>query len=315
MIWLTLLGLLGVGMAFGDLGGSSGSGGQAQDGDDTDDLLEGGAGRDLLLGGEGDDTLLGHDAEDLLVGGNGNDLLEGGRDDDLLIGGAGNDTLHGGPGDDLLLDGAGDDLLQGAAGEDTLISFSGQDTLDGGAGDDLLIAVEMPEGATPATFGLGDMMASLEAELQSGMDQIFGAGAGAHAGTVLSEAFSAGPGVAGQTGDVLLGGAGNDLLVGDSADTMTGGAGQDNFIIAAERADHAYDHPDYVPVTITDYQAGEVVYLAYGQGPVPVLSQHQVGADVELRLDSHLVALVQGQQANAIAARAVTYSQAANMVV
>ncbi len=53
---------------------------------DGNDTLDGGAGDDSLLGGRGDDALAGGDGNDLLAGDAGNDLLDGGAGDDVLVG-------------------------------------------------------------------------------------------------------------------------------------------------------------------------------------------------------------------------------------
>lgn len=71
--------------------------------DDSDDLLNGGAGRDWLDGLSGDDQ------------------LSGGADDDWLYGGAGNDNLIGGGGMDTLVGGAGDDVQNGGGHADTFV--------------------------------------------------------------------------------------------------------------------------------------------------------------------------------------------------
>lgn len=60
-------------------------------GTEADDVLSGGALRDLILGRDGDDTLDG-------LGGD--DQIEGGAGDDVITGGSGNDVLSGGLGED-----------------------------------------------------------------------------------------------------------------------------------------------------------------------------------------------------------------------
>jgi hypothetical protein len=67
------------------------------------DIVDGGAGRDVLLGGEGDDVLSGWGGNDLLLGGAGRDRLDGGAGDDILLGGLDRDTLTGGAGRDLFV--------------------------------------------------------------------------------------------------------------------------------------------------------------------------------------------------------------------
>jgi len=57
---------------------------------------------------------------DIIQGDNGNNVIDGGAGDDFLFGGGGNDTLIGGFGDDILRGGAGDDRLIAMYGQDTL---------------------------------------------------------------------------------------------------------------------------------------------------------------------------------------------------
>jgi Ca2+-binding RTX toxin-like protein len=92
-------------------------------GEDGDDWLTGGSGRDLVDGGRDDDQLQGNAGADTVVGGDGRDTLFGGRDDDLLLGGNGDDRLSGD---------RGSDVLTGGAGRDRFV-FSGVDVGNGGA--------------------------------------------------------------------------------------------------------------------------------------------------------------------------------------
>ncbi|MCP5030908.1 MAG: calcium-binding protein, partial [Actinomycetia bacterium] len=107
-------------------------------GNEADNSLAGGAGRDRLFGAGGDDTLQGGNGRDLLFGGPGDDLLDGGRGQDILFGGRGDDSLAGGSGNDRLFGGPGDDLLDGGRGDDLLFGGRGNDRLRGGRGDDYL---------------------------------------------------------------------------------------------------------------------------------------------------------------------------------
>src|SRR5690606_31848077 len=81
-------------------------------------------------GGSGNDVMDGGAGDDVLSGGSGNDALEGGAGDDILAGGSGNDILHGGLGDDVLTGGEGDDIFV-FGGEDRIADFSiGSDRID-----------------------------------------------------------------------------------------------------------------------------------------------------------------------------------------
>ena len=112
-----------------DLGSSSytfGSGvNSIQAGDNGDNTLTGGLGRDLLFGNAGNDTLTGGGGTDLLVGGDGNDTLTGGTGDDVLVGGTGNDILTGGGGNNRYVF-----AEAGAANADIITDFSTKDVVD-----------------------------------------------------------------------------------------------------------------------------------------------------------------------------------------
>jgi hypothetical protein len=87
---------------------------------DTDALVHGGAGNDLINGGSGDDRIFGEDGWDVLLGNFGNDRPDGGAGDDFLFGGLGDDVLLGGLGDDWLFGVPGLDVLDGGPGHDHL---------------------------------------------------------------------------------------------------------------------------------------------------------------------------------------------------
>lgn len=194
------------------------------------DWLSGGAGNDLLYGGEGDDTLMGGAGADRLEGGLGRDLAsyadaaQGLRVDmasaaqntgdargDVLVGiedlaGSGfGDTLAGDAAANLILGLEGNDLISGRAGNDSLAGGAGDDTLSGGAGADRL------EG------GAGLDLASYAESRALRVDL---AQPGLSTGEALGDQFE---GIEG-----LLGGAGNDTLLGDGqANLLIGGAGSD----------------------------------------------------------------------------------------
>lgn len=116
--------------------------GTAQGGDD---VLNGGAGDDILYGDAeemSEDTIGGHDmlnggaGNDQLYGNSGDDILHGGADADFVSGDAGNDLAFGDAGDDMLHGGDGDDQLRGGSGNDVLHGGHGSDDLHGGRGND-----------------------------------------------------------------------------------------------------------------------------------------------------------------------------------
>jgi uncharacterized secreted protein with C-terminal beta-propeller domain len=148
-----------------------------------DDAVTGGSGRDSLDGGDGVDSLSGGAGRDHLRGGNGANRLEGGDGADELWGGQENDTMWGG---------AGDDRLHGLGGRDRMHGGDGRDTILGGLGNDTLVA----QGSDPA--------------------------GGAPAPTIQA-ATSRARGTKARYDDVLDGGTGDNVLVGDERDLLQNG--------------------------------------------------------------------------------------------
>ncbi len=138
-------------------------GGRSHDriiGNEVDNWINGGLGKDTLRGGQGDDTLVGGSGADRLIGGAGQDMAsyysaEGGVTVNLareaqatgmgrdhlsgvegVIGGRYGDRLTGNVGDNILTGKGGNDRLTGATGDDSLRGGAGRDQLQGGAGDD-----------------------------------------------------------------------------------------------------------------------------------------------------------------------------------
>ena len=97
--------------------GTAGSGGQ---------LIDGGAGHDMIVGNNGEDTLLGGSGHDVIFGSLGADQLRGGDGNDNLFGGGGVDTLEGSVGNDALSGGAGDDtfVFGSGFGHDLIMDFN-----------------------------------------------------------------------------------------------------------------------------------------------------------------------------------------------
>jgi Ca2+-binding RTX toxin-like protein len=148
-----------------------------------------------IKGTIGDDTLTGSTSADYIIGRRGDDVLYGLAGSDLLVGGAGNDTLSSGNvvGSVGYSD-EGNDTLRGGAGNDLLVAGLGNNIVKGGAGDDRLSGSGMLMG------GAGD-------------DTIWGA----YESDIR--------------GDVLRGGAGNDVLSTNHNDRVDGGSGFDTMAL------------------------------------------------------------------------------------
>lgn len=147
--------------------------------------------------------------------GNGNDRFTDLGGSDVVFGEAGRDTLLGGDGNDFLYGGAADDTLTGNANDDHLFGGLGADVLDGGAGFDL---------ARYDDANHGNLFIDLGGILQSGAAlgdtyfEIEGIVGG------LGNDFILGNGAA----NLLRGGGGADSLVGQGGnDTLDGGTGND----------------------------------------------------------------------------------------
>jgi Ca2+-binding RTX toxin-like protein len=157
----------------------------------------------LVTGGTGDDTLRGGIYADSLEGGDGNDALAGGGDPSA--GNAPEDTLNGGDGDDVLYGQDGADSLLGGAGNDTLYGQDDDDTLLGGAGNDTLLG---GRGLDTVTYGYTGN--SIRASIADGPDD--------GPANDPSDRDDIRAGI-----ETLMGGNGDDTLVGDDADNLLRG--------------------------------------------------------------------------------------------
>ncbi len=140
-----------------------------------DDLVNSGAGRDLVFGGAGNDTLNTGNGADIVIGGDGDDTVNAGDGNDIVLGdgpntinqvivsadnvykansalGSGNDYVEAGAGDDkvfagatsdgganLVFGGAGNDRLYGGGGRDAIVGGNGNDTISSGASADIVL--------------------------------------------------------------------------------------------------------------------------------------------------------------------------------
>ena len=206
------------------------------DGGDGNDVVNGSSRRDVIHGGLGADSINGLGGSDDLFGDAGADALTGSTGGDVLDGGADRDSVHyedhaagvtvtdgAGAGDDGngtdgaagsrdtvsnvedLIGTAADDSLSGDASANTLTGGGGNDVLAGGAGNDTLDG-----GAGANTASYAD-----------------------HAAPVTVNLVTATGGAAGEQDALvsirdLVGGTGDDTLVGDAqANAIHGGAGKD----------------------------------------------------------------------------------------
>ncbi len=204
-----------------------------------DDTLLGGPGNDTIDGGADDDTLLGQDGNDALTGSGGSDTasyeLTGAPIDANLARaapqatGEGNDTLAT---IENLTGGSGNDLLAGTTAVNVLDGRGGNDTIVGGdeAAQDTLIGGEEAGGADVDTLSYqgaaGDVVANIS-----------GDSALSPAPTDVASGF-----------ENIIGGAGNDILVGDGANNaLVGNAGNDTLVgLGGDDAPNGNDGNDLI---------------------------------------------------------------------
>jgi Ca2+-binding RTX toxin-like protein len=169
-----------------------------------------------------------HSARLNVTGGENDVFVAAGKGSDTInLRDSGDDTVYGGSGNDVIRGGHGDSSLFGGAGNDSIFGGTGNDTLDGGSGNDYL------ESGALASGGDGNArVASADDQVPGGRHGTGGHGGGDHGGGGHDD--GGGPGGGGSGGhaeghSTLVGGAGNDTLVGVQGDVMQGGAGNDQF--------------------------------------------------------------------------------------
>lgn len=222
------------------------------------DLIDGGAGNDLIFGQtdtwEGSplytssspegDTLLGGLGHDYIVGGGGQDDIHGGADNDFIQGYDGKDNIFGDSGNDVLAGGADDAVLYGGDGDDALFGdgyFTGSglltlDNIDQLSVDYTYTQTGYAEGLTYHNFTINNDAPIAGNDVLSGGDGRDYLDGGKGDDTLLG-----GTGhdslLGGDGDDFLDGGADNDCLVGDNADLS--GAGND-YLSGGDGIDHIY---------------------------------------------------------------------------
>ncbi len=221
----------------------------------------------------GGDTITGTSGADSYDGMDGSDRLWGLEGNDTLLGGSGRDTLYGDEGRDMIDGGSGQDQIFGGDGRDTLVGNADNDLIKGGRGADLINGGNDNDrlyGENGRDTVIGD----------NGNDRIWG----------------------GNGHDVLDGGAGKDVIQGDGGndtisgglgeDTMTGGNGADVFVFEDRmRAD-----------VITDFRDGIDLldFSSFGFAGLGALTLSQIGTDVEIRVSTRDVLLLENIDISAI---------------
>jgi|GEM_PF-6524554 len=186
------------------------------------DLLIGNDGANNIEAGSGNDTLIGGDGADSLDGGNGSDtadyseksiqviaILNGSTDAIVSVGGVAEDTIRN---IENVIGGDGNDSLTGDAADNLFRGGDGKDSIDGGAGSDTADYYDKLESVTITLSGDSDTIVRIGGVAEDTIRNI----------------------------ENLIGGSGNDRLVGDNIanrlygsagnDTLDGGKGNDTII-------------------------------------------------------------------------------------
>ena len=207
---------------------------------------------DIYLGDAGNNEFNAGHANDMLSGSAGNDLLQGGLGDDVLDGGTGNDTLAGGVldlrnngtkgyGNDTYLFGRGDgqdtvfDRDNTVSNLDTVLFKAGvapQDVLVSREGNDLVLKIAGTTDRITVSqqFNINDAQGSWEVEEVRFTDAPGTVWDLAYIKAVLLVGGAGNDTVIGyESNDTLIGNGGNDILQGNGgADTLNGGDGDDD---------------------------------------------------------------------------------------
>ena len=206
-------------------------GGDEMLGGPGDDVLRGSPGYESMHGGDGDDTLLGRAHGDYLEGGPGDDVVRGGPGNDDLIGGtfdpgpqpAGRDRLFGEEGSDYLGD-ADIDSNKPTMGPDRLDGGPGEDTVDSYRRRTEAVRVDLRKAADAGEVGENDALTGFETVIGGYGDDVLIGDSGANW-------------LDGRDGqDEVRGLAGNDLIFAWDADAVSGDDGDDDIRTVPEFA-------------------------------------------------------------------------------
>lgn len=261
-----------------------------------DDFIDGSGGKDLIYGGEGSDTLYGGTGADSLNGGEGDDTYQvdnlsdsirenkssgndtviacvdfkldenlenltldkgatqgtGNDADNLLCGNDGGNILNAGAGNDTITGGDGNDLVKGGDGEDEIVGGdgAGDDTYYGGSGNDTVrytsaitgIAVNLALGTADGSEIGHDLLIEIENIIGGKGNDLLIGDAGANR-------------INGYSGtDSMYGGAGDDVYVADSqADLVFENSGEGTDTVQSSASFYLYAHIENLTLISTAY--------------------------------------------------------------
>ncbi len=215
---------------------------QAED-HNSGDLLDGGAGHDVISAAEGNDTAFGDEGDDRLYGGDGADMLLGGNHNDIVLGDSNASVAFGYR--STLVDTAEsgvnyDDVIDGGAGDDFLAGEIGNDVIEGGAGNDVIFGDRWAQASDVGlnyygSYGYAGQYLHYGSFTASWYSAVYSdAPKESWHFNVLPEALHGDDVLSGgAVADELYGNGGNDTLIGGTGDDwLEGGAGDDLYVFA-----------------------------------------------------------------------------------
>lgn len=205
----------------------TGSGADLLRGSSLANALYGGSGNDTAYGEGGADYLVGEDGADYMSGGDGDDQVRGSAGDDNLSGNNGGDSVFGDAEADRISGGAGDDTLDGGTGNDNVLGGNDNDTLKGGTGNDVF---DGNSGVDTVDYLV--RTEALNISLDGVANDTVGSSAETDNVAVTVENVIGGTGndriVGSSSANRIDGSAGTDVLIGNGqADALIGGLGND----------------------------------------------------------------------------------------
>lgn len=157
-------------------------------------------------------------------GNNADNVLEGGLFADTISGLGGNDRLSGKASDDTLFGGNGNDLLEGGSGEDAMFGGNGIDTVRYSGGGEITVSLDFGGRFAEAEDDTYSGIENVDLSAKTDRATVFGdAVANVIGGTSFADGLLGGGG-----DDVLLGAGGDDQIQGGNGDDLIfGGIGAD----------------------------------------------------------------------------------------
>lgn len=194
-------------------------------------------------------------------------------------------------GDDTFAGGAGDDVIYGLGGADDVSGGAGNDRLFLGAGEDDSTVIAIDDPSLLAESRGDDLIRGGDARDllydSSGSDTVYG--------DLGQDYIDVRDNPLGDGGaDMAYGGFGRDQFAADDGDRLTGGQRVDDFgvFVAGDIAE-----TDAAAVTITDFTPDDRLQIFLdraGAGAAISTSLATNGTDLEVSVDGHVVAVLQG---------------------